>query len=57
MNVHVDAGRVYLKVQEEGYLLPFGNEAFVGHLNGFGKIRVAHVTPVDKQELMGIFLL
>ena len=51
MDVHVKTRRVHFQTEEEGGLKTFGNETFVGRLNGFGKIGVTHEASVGKEEL------
>ena len=57
MDIDVNACGVNLKIDEVGNLCTVCNEAFVGSLDGFVEIRVAHVAAVHKEELLGTFFL
>ena len=56
MNIHIHIGRINIEIQEIRNLLTFGNQMIESLHDSLMKIRMAHVTPIDKEVLGSILL-
>ena len=56
MNIHINISRIDFKINEVRNLFADRNQLFVCIHYGFMKIRMPHISPVDKEILMGTFL-
>ena len=56
MDIHVNIGRIYIEIDKVGNLFTSGNQLFISLHNRLMKIRMTHITPVDKEILMCPFL-
>ena len=57
MDIDVDVLGVYVKIEEIGHLLPLRHQPVVGRHDSLVEIGVLHVSPIDKEILMGSLLL
>jgi len=57
MDIHVDVLGRDVEIEEERHLLALRDQPFKSLHHRFGKIRMAHVSAVDKEILMSAFLL
>ena len=56
MYIHINVGRVHIKVNEIRNLFACRNQLFISIHHRFMEIRMTHITPVHKEILMSTFL-
>ena len=56
MNIHIYIMWIYLKENEIRHLFTLWNQTFVGCHHGFSKIRMLHISAIDKEVLVWHFL-
>ena len=56
MDIHIDISRIYFKINEVGDLFTGGNQLLISFHHRLVKVRMAHITSIDKEILMCTFL-
>ena len=56
MYIHINVGRVHIKVNEIGNLFACRNQLFISIHHRFMEIWMTHITPIHKEILMSSFL-
>ena len=56
MDIHINILRIYIKIQKVRHLFTLRNQTVISSHHSLIEIRMFHVSPVDKEELMHTFL-
>ena len=56
MDIHINILRVYIKIQKVRHLLTLRYQTVVSCHHSLIEIRMLHVSPIDKEELVNTFL-